>query len=110
MRESGLGVVDLASGQGRAAALGDTVMVHFVGRLDDGRQFDSTYERGVPFTLTLGDAGVLDGFNEGLLGMQIGGKRRLIVPPSLAYGDEGAPPDIPPGAMLEFDVELVAIE
>lgn len=110
MRESGLGVVELEPGKGRAAQLGDRVAVHFVGRLSDGRPFDSTYDRGAPFELVLGDAGVLDGFNEGIVGMRVGGKRRLIVPPSLAYGDEGAPPDIPPNALLEFDIELVAVE
>jgi FKBP-type peptidyl-prolyl cis-trans isomerase len=110
MSDSGLGVLELEPGTGRVASLGDHVAVHFVGRLSDGRQFDSTYERGRPFEFDLGDAGVLDGFNEGIAGMRVRGKRRLIVPPSLAYGSKGAPPDIPPNAMLEFDVELVALE
>lgn len=110
MLPSGLGFTDLAVGRGPAASRGDRVTVHFVGRLEDGRPFDSTHRRQQPFRFVLGDPGVLEGFNEGVTGMRVGGRRRLFVPPTLGYGAAGAPPDIPPGAFLEFEVELLAAE
>jgi len=110
MRGSGLGYAEITPGTGPVAQPGDLVTVHFVGQLDDGKVFDSTYRRGTPFEFELGDDHVLQGFNEGVEGMRVGGKRRLIVPAPLGYGAQGAPPDIPPNALLEFDVELLAVE
>lgn len=106
----GLGLVDLAIGDGLEAAPGAIVHVHYVGRLDNGQQFDSSYEHGEPIAFELGAGRVIRGWDAGLVGMLVGGKRRLLVPPALAYGARGKPGAIPPNAILEFEVELVAIE
>jgi peptidylprolyl isomerase len=89
---------------------GDTVLTHYRGWLADGTPFDNSYDRGKPFPVrNVGRAGVIKGWNEGLLGMKKGGKRRLVIPPELAYGPSGRPPVIPPAATLVFDVEVVDI-
>lgn len=88
---------------------GDSVTVNYKGTLADGTVFDSSYERGEPITFTLGQGSVIAGWEQGLLGMKIGEKRKLVIPPSLAYGQEGKGPAIPPNATLIFEVELVSI-
>lgn len=103
-------VLDLVVGDGPIAEVGDTVTVDYVGRLLDGTQFDSSYDRGVPFTFTAGSGQVIRGWDEGVPGMRVGGQRRLTIPHQLAYG--GNPPagsGIPPNASLTFDIELLSI-
>jgi FKBP-type peptidyl-prolyl cis-trans isomerase len=106
---SGLQYQELAVGEGPAAKAGDTVSVHYTGTLQNGQKFDSSVDRGVPFTLTLGLGSVIQGWEEGLLGMQVGGKRKLIIPSNLGYGATGSG-QIPPNATLIFDVELLSID
>src|SRR5205085_7956961 len=96
-------------GTGATAAAGDTLSVNYVGTLDNGTKFDSSYDRGVPFAFRLGAGQVIPGWDQGIPGMRVGGKRRLVIPPSLGYGASGVPPAIPPNAILHFDVELLAI-
>lgn len=113
MEESSTGLFtkDLAAGTGAAAKAGDTVVVHYTGWLPDGRAFDSSRDRGEPFSFTLGQGMVIPGWEEGVAGMRIGGQRQLVIPPDLAYGSEGAGGGevIPPNATLVFDVELIEI-
>lgn len=108
--DSELVIEDLECGDGATAESGDTVTVHYVGTLESGEQFDSSRDRGEPFTFRLGAGDVIPGWDEGLVGMQVGGVRRLTIPPDLAYGDTGFPPDIPPNATLVFEVELLDVE
>jgi FKBP-type peptidyl-prolyl cis-trans isomerase len=107
--ESGLRFEDVRCGTGAEATDGSTLSVHYVGRLQNGERFDSSSE-GEPFQFALGAGQVIQGWDEGLLGMKVGGTRRLTVPPELAFGEEGAPPLIPPNATLVFDIELVDVE
>jgi protein-disulfide isomerase len=100
---------DLTVGAGPAAANGDRVSVHYVGTLVDGTEFDSSRPRGRPFQFTLGAGQVIKGWDQGVLGMKVGGRRKLVIPPDLGYGDRGAGGKIPPGATLVFDVELISI-
>jgi FKBP-type peptidyl-prolyl cis-trans isomerase FkpA len=106
---SGLRYQDLASGQGAEAAEGRTVSVHYTGWLPNGEKFDSSRDRNEPFKFKLGAGQVIAGWDEGVAGMKVGGRRKLVIPPDLGYGTAGAPPDIPPGAILVFDVELVDV-
>jgi FKBP-type peptidyl-prolyl cis-trans isomerase len=106
---SGLRYQDLAAGEGVAAAAGRKVSVHYTGWLPNGEKFDSSRDRNQPFDFTLGAGQVIAGWDEGVAGMKVGGRRKLVIPPDLGYGTAGAPPDIPPGATLVFDVELVAV-
>ena len=99
---------ELVKGQGPEAVRGKTVEVHYTGRLTDGTQFDSSVG-GAPFSFRLGAGEVIEGWDRGVAGMKVGGKRRLPLPPELGYGAAGAPPDIPPNATLVFEVELLAI-
>jgi FKBP-type peptidyl-prolyl cis-trans isomerase FkpA len=102
---------DRAVGKGREAKTGDAVSVQYTGTLLDGTKFDSSYDHGGdPFKFTLGQGQVIKGWDEGVVGMKVGGKRRLRIPSDLAYGERGSPPTIPPGAALVFDVELVSID
>ena len=101
---------DLAEGQGAACKAGDTVSVHYTGRLDNGTKFDSSLDRRQPFSFKLGSGQVIAGWDQGVDGMKVGGKRTLVIPPQLAYGSRGAGGVIPPNATLTFDVELLAIK
>ncbi|MGH2748430.1 MAG: FKBP-type peptidyl-prolyl cis-trans isomerase [Actinomycetota bacterium] len=100
---------DVECGDGETAESGDTITVHYVGTLESGEQFDSSRDRGEPFPFRLGAGDVIPGWDEGLVGMQVGGVRRLTIPPDLAYGETGFPPDIPPNATLVFEVELLEV-
>jgi FKBP-type peptidyl-prolyl cis-trans isomerase len=101
-------ITTLTPGQGPAAKAGDTVRVHYVGTLTDGKQFDSSLDRKKPFDFTLGLGTVIQGWEQGILGMRQGEKRKLVIPPGLAYGPSGRP-GIPPNATLVFEVQLLAI-
>ena len=105
----GLKYVDLRTGTGAAAKPGDRVRVHYVGKLMDGTQFDSSRDRGQPFDFPLGGGQVIPGWDRGVVGMRVGGLRKLIVPPDLGYGAQGAGDKIPPNATLVFTIELLAI-
>jgi FKBP-type peptidyl-prolyl cis-trans isomerase FkpA len=106
---SGLVKEDLVVGTGAAAEAGDDVVVHYVGWLADGRQFDSSRARRDPLDFALGAGDVIKGWDEGIAGMRVGGKRKLSIPPELAYGDQGCGGVIPPHARLVFEVELLEI-
>ena len=101
-------VDDIDIGSGPAVEVGDRVTVHYVGTLPNGQEFDSSYTRGVPFTFTVGQGRVITGWEEGLVGMQAGGKRILVIPPDKAYGPRGHGP-IPGNATLVFAIELLEI-
>lgn len=112
-----LQVTELAAGEGPAIAAGSVAVVHYTGWLYDpaaedgkGKKFDSSVDRGKPFSFPLGAGRVIKGWDEGVAGMQVGGKRRLVIPSQMAYGERGAGGVIPPGATLVFDVELLGIE
>jgi FKBP-type peptidyl-prolyl cis-trans isomerase FkpA len=107
---SGLWYTDVTTGQGAEAEPGRTVRVHYTGWLPSGKKFDSSRDRGEPFAFTLGAGQVITGWDEGVKGMKVGGRRKLVLPPSMAYGEAGAPPDIPPGATLVFDVEVLGVQ
>lgn len=108
---SGLGytIVHEADPAARAAVKGDRVSVHYTGYLLDGSKFDSSYDRNSPFSFELGAGEVIKGWDEGVAGMRIGEKRKLVIPPDLGYGARGAGGVIPPNATLLFDVELFSI-
>jgi peptidylprolyl isomerase len=108
--ESGLMYYDIEKGDGDTPEIGQTVVVHYSGWLEDGTLFDSSIKRGEPFSFALGQGGVIAGWDEGLSTMKVGGKRQLVIPPDLGYGDAGAGAVIPPGATLIFEVELLAIQ
>ena len=108
--ESGLQYEELECGDGEEAARGDTVVVHYTGTLEDGTKFDSSLDRGQPFPFTIGAGQVIQGWEEGIAGMKVGGKRKLTIPPDLAYGPAGRPPVIPKNATLIFEVSLVDIQ
>lgn len=103
----GLIVQDIVVGSGARADPGDALTVNYVGRLTNGTKFDSSFDHGQPFRFTLGSGQVIRGWDLGIPGMREGGRRRLTIPPELAYGDQGAGGVIPPGATLIFDVYLL---
>jgi len=107
--DSGLQYYDIKVGDGETSAEGNKVTVHYTGWLTNSTMFDSSLERGEPFSLVLGKGQVIPGWDEGLTGMQVGGQRQLVIPADLAYGDHGAGNVIPPGATLIFEVELVEV-
>lgn len=101
---------DIKVGTGAEAKSGDTVTVNYKGTLTNGSQFDSSYDRGQPFTFQLGAGNVIQGWDEGVPGMKVGGKRKLIIPSDLGYGEQGMGADIPPNSTLVFEVELLKVE
>ena len=107
--DSGLQYWDIRLGLGPFAKAGDRVKVHYTGWLTTGKKFDSSVDANQPYEFTLGHGEVIKGWDEGVAGMKLGGKRQLRIPPELAYGDAGHPPQIPQNATLIFDVRLVAI-
>jgi FKBP-type peptidyl-prolyl cis-trans isomerase len=106
---SGLKYVDLKAGQGVEAKPGKVVEVHYTGWLENGTKFDSSVDRKRPFTFRLGAGDVIKGWDEGVDGMKVGGRRKLVIPPDLGYGKRGAGEVIPPGATLIFEVELLGV-
>ncbi len=108
LSDSGLKYIDLQTGEGPVATAGQTVTVNYRGTLENGEQFDSSYERS-PFVFPLGAGRVIKGWDEGVAGMSVGGKRKLIIPPELGYGSRGAGNVIPANATLIFEVELLQI-
>jgi len=106
---SGLQYWDIRPGTGAEAKPGSKVKVHYTGWLMSGKKFDSSVG-GAPYDLTLGQGEVIKGWDEGVAGMKVGGKRQLKIPPQLAYGEDGHPPQIPPNSTLIFDVTLVAVK
>ena len=109
---SGLKYVDLAEGTGESPRTGQTVSVKYTGTLENGTKFDSSYDHPgqKPLDFQLGTPNIIKGWNEGIANMKVGGKRKLTIPPALAYKALGKPPDIPPNATLIFEVELVGIK
>jgi FKBP-type peptidyl-prolyl cis-trans isomerase len=104
-----MNIQDIVVGQGAEAKKGDTLRMHYRGKLEDGTEFDSSYNRGEPFEVPIGAGFVIRGWDEGIPGMKVGGKRVLTIPADMAYGERGVPGVIPPNATLIFEVELVEI-
>ena len=107
---SGLQIIDIKVGTGASPQTGQTVEVNYTGWLADGTKFDSSLDRGQTFSFVIGTGQVIPGWDEGVASMKVGGQRRLIIPPELAYGASGNPPRIPANAQLIFDVELLSIK
>jgi peptidylprolyl isomerase len=109
-RKVTLKYIDQVVGKGREVKKGDTVMIHYTGTLKSGKKFDSSRDRGEPFVTEIGVGKVIQGWDEGVPGMKEGGKRKLIIPSDLAYGQRGAGKDIPPNADLIFEVEVLKVQ
>ena len=106
-----LKIEDIIEGKGPSVKSGDRVVMHYTGTfLDDGEKFDSSVDRGIPFETLIGVGHVIEGWDKGVPGMKVGGKRKLTIPFAMAYGEEGAGGVIPPGADLVFEVELLEIK
>jgi FKBP-type peptidyl-prolyl cis-trans isomerase len=108
-QNEGLKIEDIVVGTGKEAKDGNKVTVNYIGTLTDGTKFDSSYDRKEPFSFTLGEGSVIPGWDQGLLGMKKGGKRKLTIPSDLAYGESGSGP-IPPNSTLIFEIELLKVE
>ena len=106
---SGLKYVDVVVGKGASPTAGKQVTVHYTGTLENGKKFDSSVDRKEPFSFIIGVGQVIPGWDEGVMSMKVGGKRKLIIPPNLGYGTQGAGGVIPPNATLLFDVELLDV-
>ncbi|MGI8898434.1 MAG: FKBP-type peptidyl-prolyl cis-trans isomerase [Pyrinomonadaceae bacterium] len=106
---SGLKYIDMVDGTGATPKKGQTLTVHYTGTLENGKKFDSSVDRGQPYEFRVGEGAVIKGWDEGLASMKVGGKRKLIIPPALGYGQRGSPPNIPPNSILLFDVELLGV-
>lgn len=107
---SGLKYTDEVVGTGATPQRGQTVTVHYTGTLENGKKFDSSRDRGVPADFKIGIGNVIKGWDEGLMTMKVGGKRRLVIPSKLGYGPAGRPPDIPGNSTLIFDIELLGVK
>ncbi|OGK18051.1 peptidylprolyl isomerase [Candidatus Roizmanbacteria bacterium RIFCSPLOWO2_12_FULL_40_12] len=107
--EDKLKVEDVKEGTGEAVKKGDIIVIHYSGTLENGQKFDSSYDRDEPFETQIGVGNVIQGWDEGVIGMKIGGKRKLTIPPSMGYGDQ-ATGSIPPNSTLIFDLELLSIK
>lgn len=105
-----LKIEDTQVGDGAEVKKGDIIVINYVGKLLNGTQFDSSYDRGQPFETQIGVGKLIQGWDEGIVGMKVGGKRKLTIPPDKGYGAQGVPGTIPPNATLVFDVELMAIK
>src|SRR5687767_1457843 len=105
---SGLRIEDVKVGDGESPKMGQTVSVHYIGWLENGTEFNNSHKMGGPIDFELG--GVIEGWNEGLSTMKVGGKRKLFIPSNLAYGARGRPPAIPPNSNLIFEIDLLAIK
>lgn len=105
-----LKIEDIKIGTGYAVKDGDVVSINYIGTFEDGTKFDSSYDRNEPFETAIGVGYVIEGWDKGVIGMQVGGKRKLIIPYQMAYGENGIPGAIPPKATLIFEVELVEIK
>lgn len=101
---------DVAVGTGTEAREGSTVKVHYTGTLKNGTKFDSSRDHNEPFEFTIGKGMVIQGWDKGVVGMKVGGKRKLVIPSDLGYGERGSPPKIPPKATLLFDIELLEVK
>ena len=110
INKDGVLIEVLKEGSGAEAQSGDTVSVHYTGAFENGVKFDSSLDRGTPFNFVLGSGQVIKGWDIGVLGMKVEEKRKLTIPPNLAYGSNGIPGAIPPNATLIFEVELLGIE
>lgn len=104
-----LKINDIVIGNGAEAKIGNTVTVNYAGTFEDSRKFDSSYDRNEPFSFTLGAGQVIKGWDLGVAGMKVGGKRNLVIPPELGYGEQGASGIIPPNATLNFTIELLKV-
>jgi peptidylprolyl isomerase len=107
---SGLQYIDEKVGEGQSPTKGKKVSVHYTGTLTDGKKFDSSRDRGQPFQFVIGVGQVIKGWDEGVMSMRVGGRRKLIIPAALGYGARGAGGVIPPNAELHFDVELLGVD
>ncbi len=105
-----LKIEDMQIGEGPEVQSGDTIVIHYTGTLEDGTKFDSSYDRNQPFETPIGVGMVIPGWDQGVLGMKVGGKRKLTIPPELAYGQQGAGNIIPPNSTLTFELELLEIK
>lgn len=105
-----LKIEDITLGTGAEATAGANITVNYLGTLENGTKFDSSYDRNQPFSFKLGAGQVIAGWDQGFAGMKVGGKRKLTIPGDLGYGSQGSPPTIPPNATLIFEVELLKVE
>ena len=103
-------IEDLIVGTGSEVEAGNTISIHYSGTLENGKKFDSSYDRGVPFSTPIGVGYVIPGWDQGVIGMKVGGKRKLTIPFNLAYGEAGIPGVIPPKSTLIFELELIDIK